>query len=576
MFSLAKTWTIGDGAAATAAEVPYDNADGNIISPRSGARRGSTARRIDLSSILQNPYNSVRGRHHHPSSMSAVRSLITLVPFNEDEDGDNEGGEDEKKYPEFNNDTVDSRLRTVKEEDISEQGELPPSLETSWVDSRDRRQRYQQQRRTTVSSAETASQLAEGTLRALRDMALDEAVELHQALHFWSDRWERPILSWLEAGPAGTYMPLCVILRINICMGGWIVVDYSACCRSRKNVFLVWLSPEGYNHQAVGQKVSQIQAVLARRCASIGELQQHLLRAGWQRGVAQWGVLGQGGQWAAVAGFDGTIVEEAEGSMRPAEVVSTTPAKNRRMSSAIGDISPIERQRSRDLSEAVFDRRALPHASSRVGQTDSHADAPEPSSAANIFVRNRDGGGIYIDDPAFLTRWSIDAIQLVRAQLNRAANGMVLLPYESNWVEENSINGEGQLIVDQEDAVRCKLPCWAHDRSDAMSSAASVEKEDRTVQLAISDLPLMLDEVSELLDVMEDIMMIQRQRRLENMRPSGWIRRHWYLAATIVPSATYLVSQVARQGFAKDVINSLTQKVSVFFRERLFDPISAM
>lgn len=46
----------------------------------------------------------------------------------------------------------------------------------------------------------------------------------------------------------------------------------------------------------MGQKISQIQAVLARRCATIGELQEHLLRAGWRRGVAQWGVLGQGGQ----------------------------------------------------------------------------------------------------------------------------------------------------------------------------------------------------------------------------------------------------------------------------------------
>jgi hypothetical protein len=324
----------------------------------------------------------------------------------------------------------------------------------------------------------------------------------------------------------------------------------------------------------VGQKVSQIQAVLARRCASIGELQQHLLRAGWQRGVAQWGVLGQGGQWAAVAGFDGTIVEEGERSM-----TSTTRA-NRRMSSAIGDISPIERQMSNDLSETVFDRRAPPHTSSRVGQNDSrHSNTTDPSSAANIFVRNRDGGGIFIDDPAFLTRWSIDAIQLVRVQLNRAANGMVLLPYENNWVEESSITGEGQLILDQEDAVRCKLPLWAHDRRDAMSSTASLEKlekDGRTMQLAISDLPLMLDEVSELLDVTEDIMMIQRQRRLEKMRPSGWIRRHWYLAATIVPSVTYLVSQVARQGYAKDVINSLTQKVYVFFRERLVDPIRAM
>jgi hypothetical protein len=207
MFSLAKTWTIGD-ADDNGADVPYDE-DGNMLSPRSGApRRSSTARRasaIDLSSILQNPYNSVRGRHHHPSSMSAVRSLITLVPFDEDDDD----GDDEMKDAEYNDDH--SRLGMVKEDDVSEQGELPSGLDTSWSDGRDRRQRnpaIQQQRRTTVSSAETASQLAEGTLRALRDMALDEAVELHQALHFWSDRWERPILSWLEAGPAGTYMHL--------------------------------------------------------------------------------------------------------------------------------------------------------------------------------------------------------------------------------------------------------------------------------------------------------------------------------------------------------------------------------
>jgi hypothetical protein len=376
----------------------------------------------------------------------------------------------------------------------------------------------------------------------------------------------------LAGSGTGRYVLVCMYNIANQFECVHCCRSFCFCCRSRKNVvILVWLSPEGYNHQAVGQKVSQIQAVLARRCASIGELQQHLLRAGWQRGVAQWGVLGQGGQWAAVAGFDGTIVEEAEGS---------TTRSNRRMSSAIGDISPIERQMSSDLSETVFDRRAQPHTSSRVGQTDSrYANTPDPSSAANIFVRNRDGGGIYIDDPAFLTRWSIDAIQLVRDQLNRAANGMVLLPYENNWVEESSMNGEGQLILDQEDAVRCNLPIWAHDRRDAMTSTASLEKlekEDRSVQLAISDLPLMLDEVSELLDVMEDIMVIQRHRRLEKMRPSGWIRRHWYLAATIVPSATYLVGQVARQGFAKDVINSLTQKVSVFFRERLVDPISAM
>ena len=54
-------------------------------------------------------------------------------------------------------------------------------------------------------------------------------------------------------------------------------------------LFSVWTSPYGYNHQEIGRKVSQLQAVLARRCAAVGELQQHLLRAGWHRGVAQWG-----------------------------------------------------------------------------------------------------------------------------------------------------------------------------------------------------------------------------------------------------------------------------------------------
>lgn len=128
----------------------------------------------------------------------------------------------------------------------------------------------------TISPSEAASQLAEGTLRALRDLALDEAVELNEALRYWNERWERPLLSWLEAGPT------------------------------------IWFRKEegGYQHQEVGQKISQLQAVLVRRCAAIGELQQHLLRAGWRRGVAQWGFLGTGTQWAAVAGFDGNYAKE--------------------------------------------------------------------------------------------------------------------------------------------------------------------------------------------------------------------------------------------------------------------------
>jgi hypothetical protein len=53
------------------------------------------------------------------------------------------------------------------------------------------------------TEAEIASRLAEGTIRALRDLALDEAVELHDSLRYWTERWERPFLSWVEAGPSG-------------------------------------------------------------------------------------------------------------------------------------------------------------------------------------------------------------------------------------------------------------------------------------------------------------------------------------------------------------------------------------
>ena len=41
--------------------------------------------------------------------------------------------------------------------------------------------------------AEMTARLAEGTLRAYRDLALDEASELHSALHHWTIRWERPL-----------------------------------------------------------------------------------------------------------------------------------------------------------------------------------------------------------------------------------------------------------------------------------------------------------------------------------------------------------------------------------------------
>ena len=66
------------------------------------------------------------------------------------------------------------------------------------------------------------------------------------------------------------------------------------------------------------RKMSQIQAVLARRCASIGEIQQQLWRADWQKGVANWGMLGTltGGEWVSVVGGDGGTMDDMGFSKR--------------------------------------------------------------------------------------------------------------------------------------------------------------------------------------------------------------------------------------------------------------------
>ena len=152
----------------------------------SGSRRYSTE---DLAFMLKNPYNSVRGRHDQPSSMSAVRAFLNLVPFADD------------NIP---------RLEAVPEEESIYYNEpITPSgesvMEASWSETDLSYRKGGFYRRKPVSDAETASQVAEGTIRALRDLALDEAVDLHASLRHWSERWERPVLSWLEAGPKGRY-----------------------------------------------------------------------------------------------------------------------------------------------------------------------------------------------------------------------------------------------------------------------------------------------------------------------------------------------------------------------------------
>jgi hypothetical protein len=171
----------------------------------------------------KNPYNAVRGRDTHPSALTAVRSLVALVPTtNRTEE------EMSRRYSAGHSLTTvdevvhdDDRLAYDKAWSTKSGGKSAAAARTSTTDETSpflapyalgrpdsliisASSPVFKRPRTLSSASETASQLAEGSIRALRDLALDEAVELQAALRFWNNRWERPLLSWLEAGPLGT------------------------------------------------------------------------------------------------------------------------------------------------------------------------------------------------------------------------------------------------------------------------------------------------------------------------------------------------------------------------------------
>lgn len=205
---------------------------GSLISSSRPVRRKSfTLAPGDLVMMFNNPYNTVRGRDRNsskPASISAVRALLALVPVTAPtfEEGRSRGrlptaedplnaGESttisDKNDPSFVQMTplmsnlspapgrISPLASPIGDSGVFRQeshGEMPPPLPQQPRLSRDDD--------LAVSPSETASQIAEGTIRAMRDLLCDEAVELRTSLRFWTERWERPIYSWLEAGPHGT------------------------------------------------------------------------------------------------------------------------------------------------------------------------------------------------------------------------------------------------------------------------------------------------------------------------------------------------------------------------------------
>jgi len=241
---------------------------------------------------------------------------------------------------------------------------------------------------------------------------------------------------------------------------------------------------------------------------------------------------------------------------------------------------PINYDRRR-LSSTIDDEDAR-RPSSNIGMGDFDQEtsgvAPESRAAkgyyANVFVQNEDGGEIVTNDPA-LADWSVDAMLLIRNQLYRASNGLVRIPGEANWTTEESINSEtaGQLIYEsdtpEDDEVHPKdegsprtLPDWA--------------TRDTNGDTAISDLPLMATEVSELLGIMEEVMAIQRHRRLDKVQPTGFLRRNWYMAALGIPCATWVLYRLGQNGYGVRVLRYTFSKLRHFLLHHIRDPLVAM
>lgn len=355
------------------------------------------------------------------------------------------------------------------------------------------------------AASEMAARLTEGTLRAYRDLALDEATELHLALHHWTYRWERPFWGWLEAGP------------------------------------VVWFSEKGYSPYSAGKKVSQIQAVLARRCAVIGEIQQHLWRANWQRGVAEWGMLG--GDWAAVMLEHGDMTTDAAAASAAAAAGGG------------GQTTPSPQKKPKRLTMKIFNH------SSFVGGN----------------VSNSRGGQILVDEGA-LTTWSIDGVKVVRDQLYRAGLTGAKLPFYENWPNEiRHFNGDSSGGNDEIDH-----PAWAtkelvkavvDDNNVTSSSNETSHLPTSSSPVVITNLPGMADEVSALLQSIEVNLDQQRQRRLNKLRPPSSLRRNWYLIVLGIPAAAYATYHVCKEHGGYYLLKEVLAKIGVFYKEHVSEPI---
>ena len=99
---------------------------------------------------------------------------------------------------------------------------------------------------------------------------------------------------------------------------------------------------------------------------------------------------------------------------------------------------------------------------------------------------------------------------------------------------------------------------------------------DMREEVVISNLPLMAAEVSDLLNAIEYIMPYYNQRRLKLLKPPSMFRRRWYITAVLTPAVLYTTKRLTSKGSWNRVLTLTASKIGTFFRERVFEPITAM
>lgn len=282
-------------------------------------------------------------------------------------------------------------------------------------------------------------------------------------------------------------------------------------------------------------------------------------------------------------GFDGAMPPER-------------PPLHRTMSSDIGDVRIAGTPTPRLTSKGKIDTADEFSFGSPLLSAHISGDSAPPARGlplrrksfyrANVLVKRGHGGGIFTDDPSFLAEWSVEAIALVRRQLLRASNGTVALPCEDNW--KAIVDGTSPLVTigdeeendddygaDQQGRLKL-LPVWASQIPLALDNISEAASQDDNYRYTISDLPSMAGETAKILDMVEDVMEMQKRRRLDRLREPGWLQRNWFIAAGIIPPLALFSYRFARHGFGREFLMDVSHRIGTFFSERVKQPVFAM